>query len=221
MNNWSKQYSLNIDSVADSVDSVRRSVWCSVLAPDEIYVLGGTTTTTSTVSDQTFQIEFTGTTSDIAIFGGNIAVQAVKDRMKDNLRIPVRSRSKIAHIRVTPQELKARQTLRDFITEKDWRRYITNGFIMVRGRSGKFYQLFADRSHTVVWEHNEKVKELCVRTDESCPPTDHVITMKALVELDEGQIWNESNIHSVREQYYNDGHGPHRLNLVDLKRGAS
>ena len=103
-------------------------------------------------------------------------------------------------VRVTPAEIRARQTLRDLVTEKEWRRYLTNGFVMALGRSGKVYQIKSDRSHTIVWENNRKVKELCIVADEKCPPTDHVLTIKLMVELDEKAVWAGANKHNIRNR---------------------
>lgn len=139
--------------------------------------------------------------TDYVQYNQNKLKYAVKQAVRSNLLIRTNSRSKIGNIELTPQELKARQTLRDIISEKEWRRYITNGFIMAKGQSGKFYQIFIDRSHTIVWESNEKIKELCIVAADGCPPTDHVITIKTLVELDEKSVWDGANLHELRKEY--------------------
>ena len=100
----------------------------------------------------------------------------------------------------SPQELKARQALRDLITEKEWRRYAIYGFIMVQGASGWWYQISADRTHTVVREKGERVGEICIVTDKACPPTDHVLTIKALIDLDEQAAWDGANVYGKELQ---------------------
>jgi hypothetical protein len=94
-------------------------------------------------------------------------------------------------------ELKARQTLREMILESEWRRYMTNGFIMTRGQSGKWYQIFNDMRRIQVYEQNRLICRLCVYTVKDCPPTDHVINMKLLAELDEANLWASSNVYNV------------------------
>lgn len=94
----------------------------------------------------------------------------------------------------TPQEQRARDSLRDIVTEAEWRRYVTNGFLMVKGPSNKFYQIFADRRHTQVFEKGKNIASLCIHSDQSCPPSDHVINLKLLVEMDEALVWQGSNV---------------------------
>jgi len=93
-----------------------------------------------------------------------------------------------------PEELKARSTLRDMISEEEYRRYLTNSFLMVKGPSGKWYQVFADQRRTKVYEKGELIAEICIHTDRSCPPTDHVINLKVLLEIDEAEVWVEGNV---------------------------
>jgi len=140
----------------------------------------------------------------------------IKAVLKGNLLIRTNTRSRIGGIKSTPQEMKARQTLRDIITEKDWRRYITNGFVMVKGPSGRYYQIFANRSHTVVWEKNKKIHELCIVTDNDCPPTDHVITIKTMVELDEQSVWDEANLRAVGYRDFSSDFPPRQGPMVSL-----
>jgi len=92
-------------------------------------------------------------------------------------------------------ELKAQETLREFISEGEWRRYVTNGFIMVKSQKyqNRTYQIFRDERITV-WITGKIAAKLCIHTHNSCPPTDHVINMKTLAEFDEDAIWAGSNV---------------------------
>ena len=96
-------------------------------------------------------------------------------------------------------ELKAQETLRDMISESDWRKYVTNGYVMVKGQSTKWYQVFRDR-RLAVYEGGKKICELCIHS-QNCPPTDHVINMKTLLELDEGAVWAGSNAYGISQEY--------------------
>jgi hypothetical protein len=99
-------------------------------------------------------------------------------------------------------ELKAQETLREFISEAEWRRYITCGYIMVRNPiSKRWFQIFRDQ-RIAVYEHGKLACRLCIHS-KNCPPTDHVISMKTLVEFDEGSLWKQSNIHDVNSQTIN------------------
>lgn len=111
----------------------------------------------------------------------------------------------------TPPELKALKTLRDLITERDYRRYLTNGFIMVKGKSGLYYQIFCDNRNIQVWKNNQKAFSICIHTDKSCPPTDHVINCKLLIEFDEQEVWKNGNVSGEL------GRMMARDNLVDSK----
>lgn len=91
-------------------------------------------------------------------------------------------------------ELKARDCLRDMLSEADWRRYVTNSFLMVRGESGKWYQLFENGERIRVYLKGQYIGSICIHTDGGCPPTDHVIAMKLLIELDEDALWVEGNV---------------------------
>lgn len=115
----------------------------------------------------------------------------IKQIMKTNLLIKNNSR----HLRlgniVSVQEEKARETLRDMISERDWRRYLTNGFVIVKAPSGKFYQIFNDQRHVKVYQKGILTDEICIHThaDTKCPPTDHILNLMFLVQNDESLIW--------------------------------
>lgn len=143
------------------------------------------------------------------------AKQFVKNEMRRRLTPQqTRQRNYLAALK-SPEEQKARDSLRDIITEQEWRRYVTNGFLMVRGDSGRHYQIFADGRRPFVFQAGEKIASLCIHTSGECPPSDHVINMKLLVEMDETSIWQGSNITwykkpqvaAVEGDPFNQGHG--------------
>lgn len=112
-------------------------------------------------------------------------------------RHQIRSGSKSISASISPQEQKARDCLRDMISESEWRRYVTNGFIMVKGTRG-FYQIFQNTSERIrFYKDNKHIHNLCIHTDASCPPTDHVVNIKIMVECNEDALWTgEANVHS-------------------------
>jgi len=114
--------------------------------------------------------------------------------LKLNYLIKTKTRQDLLDPKASEAEIKARYTLRDMLSESDWRRYVTNGFLMVMGQSGKYYQIFKDQRRVKVYERGLLSHELCIHTDKTCPPTDHVINLKCLVEYDENSIWMGSNI---------------------------
>lgn len=122
----------------------------------------------------------------------------IRDFIKSNLT--VRTGSKCIDRNVTPAEQKARNTLRDLITEAEWRRYLTSGFIMVKGHSGYWYQVFANRQNLKVYKDNKLTHTLCIHSDSNVCNTDHVINMKVLIDLDEAQIWAGANATALDHQ---------------------
>jgi len=123
--------------------------------------------------------------------------EAIKSILKKNLTLSILpSRQDVLAIHATLSENKARETLRDTLTEKEWRKYLTNGFVMVQGKSGKWYQIFVKQKHLRVYEHGKFIKELCIHTAATeCPPTDHILNMKVMVECDEQSVWDGSNLY--------------------------
>jgi hypothetical protein len=124
----------------------------------------------------------------------------IKEVIKNNLLIKINSRGQDniilkRRLGTSDKEERARNALRDMLTEKDWRRYLTNGFIMVRGASGYWYQIFHSYCERIrVYKDGKRVKDICIHTDRTCPPTDHVINMKILIEMDEAAMWANGNV---------------------------
>ena len=115
-------------------------------------------------------------------------------------RKPSKNRSKI-----TDAEVKARETLRDIISEADWRRYVTNGYLLIKGASGKVYQVFANHSgrHTKVYEKGACKFELCIHS-EGVPDSDHVLNCMLMIQNDEDDFIKQCNKH----QHYSSGYIP-------------
>lgn len=147
-------------------------------------------------------------------------IREVKTRIKRNMSLDLGFMPKQSHIAksISKEEDKARQTLRDLISEKEWRRYLANGYVLVkgskrffevdtdakkllRGLQGPFvYQVFSNQSHIKVYSKGRKVKEICIHTDASeCPPTDHILNMMMMLKHDEADVWDSGNIYEVSE----------------------
>jgi hypothetical protein len=106
-----------------------------------------------------------------------------KSKIRANLIVITKSRAcPIAG--ASPAEQKALDTLREMISESDYRKYIKHGFLMVRGSDRDMYQVFRTQSHTKVWRDGKVIEEICVRIKNSnVPPTDNVIAFKTLIEI--------------------------------------
>lgn len=98
-------------------------------------------------------------------------------------------------------ELKARATFRDILSEKEYRRYITNGFVVVKGEFGFYYQIFHKRAGYVikVYKNNKFAGTLCIQTDQKCPPTDHVMNLMMRIKFDEVSVWEGANRNGFTE----------------------
>lgn len=94
-------------------------------------------------------------------------------------------------------EQTAIETLREMITEKDFRKYIKYGFLLVRGESGAIYQIFRDNWHTKVWKSGKMVEEICVRLKRGVPPTDNIIAFKTLIESSEEDFKKLGNVYKM------------------------
>lgn len=203
-----------IDTGTTAVSSGSNIVWSKPVVvvnqeiePNNIYVgtTGGTVTLTGNiiVNDGNWvKIDTDSTGFTYTVAGDGITLKPSKDFLKENIRRQIRSNilSKISsrHVsltnKVSPEEIRARETLRDMLSEKEWRRYITNGFVMVKGKSNKWYQIFNDQRFIQVYEKGKNTHSICIHTEGGCPPTDHILNMMLMINLDENNIWISGNV---------------------------
>lgn len=123
-------------------------------------------------------------------------------KIKNNLGVTILVKSRADDFRNIPKnEWYAIDTLREMITETEFRKYMAYGFILVKGQSSsRVYQIFRCRKHTRVWENGEVVEEVCVRIkDRRIPPTDSVIAFKILIETDEDTFKKLGNVYNMRK----------------------
>ena len=125
-------------------------------------------------------------------------IEVKRRELKSQLTIIVKSRAQEVYT-FPDNELVAMQTLREMITEIEYRKYIKDGFITVRGQSGKIYQIFRERSHTKVYYQGELIEEICVRLQGNTPPTDSVIAFKTMIEVDEENFAALGNRYNMRK----------------------
>lgn len=126
--------------------------------------------------------------------------EVIRTTMKANLAILVKPGRNDGWRRDGGEtEAVALDTLREMITEEEFRRYIKYGFVAVRGRSGNVYQIFRNKHHTKVWKGNKVVEEVCVRIryEARVPPTDNVIAFMAMVQADEDAFRKAGNVYKM------------------------
>lgn len=172
------------------------------------YVPGNATGAITYTDNYAYNIDTNGITWSYGVGAPLSKRDQLKQKFRNQLNGIERKRLAL-QAGVSVAELKARDTLRDMLSEADWRRYVTNSFIMVRGESGKWYQVFANHNYERirVYEKGEHTANLCIHSDSECPLSDHVIAMKIQIELDEDSLWRESNTfdrrgHSASNQVF-------------------
>lgn len=122
-------------------------------------------------------------------------------RRKIRYNLVIRTKTRGGLINGVPkEEWTAIETLREMISEKEFRKYMKYGFLMVEGKSGDIYQVFRNKSHTKVWRSGEVIEEVCVRLDHSykAPPTDNVIAFAMLIQYDESEFKKLGNVYKMK-----------------------
>lgn len=96
-----------------------------------------------------------------------------------------------------PKEVRARETLLRVLGEEKYRGFMRNGFVSVRGKSGKVYQIYPGHDITKVYQNGQMVERLCVVLTGSFPPTDALIMRFLLILNDEEEFRSFAIKHSV------------------------
>jgi hypothetical protein len=103
-----------------------------------------------------------------------------------------------------PKEVRARETLLRVLGEDKFRGFLRNGFVSVRGKSGKVYQIFPGHDITKVYQNGQMVERLCVVLSGSFPPTDALIMRFLLILNDEEEFRSYAIKHSVTPRRRNE-----------------
>jgi len=120
-------------------------------------------------------------------------------KLKKNLTIIIKSRAK-PFSSMTSSESVAIETLREMISETDYRRFLKYQFILVKGLSGDIYQIFRDQAHTKVWRNGKVKEEVCIRIkDFKVPLTDKLIAFKTIIETDENEFRKLGNVYKFAQ----------------------
>ncbi len=126
-------------------------------------------------------------------------LQMRRSELRSNLVIHVKSRNEISKYPGEAEpERKALETLREIVTETEFRKYLRYGFVLVKGQSGKMYQVFKNKSHCKVWLNGKVVEEVCVRIkNKEIPLTDNVIAFKTMIETSEEGFKKLGNVYKM------------------------
>ena len=94
-------------------------------------------------------------------------------------------------------ELTALSLLKSLVDARQWRQYLTYGFVMVRGKSGLQYQVRRGRSHVRVFSrYGRLLAELCLNPKTNVPPTDHAVMKLLMLQSGESGFWGRANVYS-------------------------
>lgn len=131
----------------------------------------------------------------------DVKVVPLADRMRaiiQDRQIPAIHVSRFLKPPEDLREICARQTLLRVLGEQDYRKFLKNGFVSVRGKSGLIYQIFPAHGITNVYNRGEMVERLCVVMMGNFPPTDSLI-MRYLLILNDEQDFRR---HAIKHQVF-------------------
>lgn len=126
------------------------------------------------------------------------SIETKKWEIKKQLTIIVKSRAQEIS-KIPSNEWTAMQTLRSMITETEYRKYVKDGFISIKGQSGKVYKVSKNSWHTKVFLKGDLIEEICVRLKGDMPPTDNVIAFKTIIETDEEYFASLGNRYNMKK----------------------
>lgn len=143
-------------------------------------------------------ILFINNNEDLQEYLQNTKRYEKRQKIRSGMIIHIKNRADPATVMDT-REQTALDTLREMVTEEEFRRYLRYGFVMVKGRSGDRYQVYRNKSHTKVWRGGKVIEEVCVRikSDIGAPPTDNVVAFKVAIEADEASFKAMGNLYRM------------------------
>jgi len=101
----------------------------------------------------------------------------------------------------TKAQQKALETLRELLSEKEFRKFIKYGFITVDSASGRTYQIYMNQLHVKIWEKGEITGELCAYIkNKKIPPIDKLIAFKTIIETDENEFLQMGNYYNMKRK---------------------
>ena len=175
-----------------------------------VYTLDDTITTTGRIYRQIAAgtVYVTGTAS------GNFGYYSLskKDLLKSKIAGNLADNRTIKVPRNTPEEIKAQELLREMVTSKEFREYLTKGKLTVIGRTNLKYVIRPGYQMVQVFAKDKLgkyriVEKLCViYKDGKIPPTDAVIMRKLMIEHDEFAFRSLANVFKVADHNEFDQH---------------
>lgn len=132
---------------------------------------------------------------------GNSVVQSPADRIKEILRsrrMPgIVTNSKPVGHTIDGREMRARETLHRVIGDEKYNRFLKQGWVSVKARSGLVYRIYPGHGITEVYDRGVMKDRLCVVLNGQFPPTDSLIIRYLLI-LNNERLFREKAVkHSV------------------------
>ena len=179
-------------------------------APMSIYLRGTAIPTGEDVSYHLYNSSYWGP-STLGVFNASytnysnystIIEPTKKDlfRSKIHFNLTPKSHSRFSDLmNIKKNEQIALETLREVLTEVEFRKYLKYGFVLVKGKKGDTFQIFRNKSHVKVWRDGQLIEEICVNLkDRSIPATDKILAFKVAIECDEEDFKKMGNVYKMQ-----------------------
>ena len=95
------------------------------------------------------------------------------------------------------REIRARETLRRVLGDKQFMNFMKKGFVSVKAKSGLIYQIFPGHGITNVYNNGKKIERLCVVFSRSFADTDSLIMRYLLILNNEERFRSLAISHGV------------------------
>jgi hypothetical protein len=202
------------DSIVPIFYNIRQGTTAATTAIDTYYTLLNTaTTTTNRVASVEYRMQWIETTAfdsyaptfipagiyRIETSNGRPPTPAerLKEILQKRLRPDIISNCKPLGLAGDIREIRARETLHRVIGEEKFRDFVKRGFISVRAKSGRIYQIFPGRDFTNVYDRGKMIERLCVVMSGDYPPTDSLIMRYLIILNNEDQFRKLANKHDA------------------------
>lgn len=117
------------------------------------------------------------------------------------------------------REVRARETLRRVIGEDKYNRFLKQGWVSVKARSGLVYRIYPGHGITEVYDKGTVKERLCVVLKGNFPPTDSVIIRYLLILNNEQMFRGKAIKHSVPGgQYQRVQMQPEERSIIEIAR---
>ena len=161
----------------------------------------------------------TGSTTSVQWPPANYHVPSPAERlraaMRERMSPAIHIKSRFLQSTTDEREMRARETLRRVIGNQQFFRFLKQGFITARGKSGVIYQIFPGHTMTIVWHKGKMVEKLCVYLP-GFPDTDQLIMRYLMALNNESQLRSLSNVHRVNSNLTTTPKPHLTMPLVDL-----